>query len=41
MADTIYVLKGGRIIERGSHDELLDRGGTYAVLFTTQAQSYV
>jgi ATP-binding cassette subfamily B protein len=40
MADSIYVLDGGRIIEGGSHDELIRLGGTYARLFETQAQHY-
>jgi ATP-binding cassette subfamily B protein len=40
MADTIYVLDDGRIVERGSHDQLLQRGGTYARLFRLQARNY-
>ena len=40
MADRIYVLEDGRIIESGSHDELVRLGGTYARLFETQAQYY-
>ncbi len=35
-ADTILVLDGGRIVERGSHDELLARNGVYAQLYRTQ-----
>lgn len=31
-SDEIAVLDHGRIVERGSHDELLDRGGRYAAL---------
>lgn len=33
-ADTIMVLDHGRVIERGSHEELLDRGDTYYQLYT-------
>jgi ATP-binding cassette subfamily B protein len=40
MADRIYVLEKGRIIESGSHKELMQIGGTYARLFETQAQNY-
>ena len=35
-ADVILVMKGGRIIERGSHNELLAEGGLYAKLATAQ-----
>jgi ATP-binding cassette subfamily B protein len=31
-ADQIVVLDEGRVVERGSHDELLERGGRYAAL---------
>ncbi len=40
MADRICVLEDGRIIENGSHTELVRLGGTYAHLFETQAQYY-
>ena len=40
MADRIYVLQDGRIIEGGTHEELIRRGGTYAHLFETQARQY-
>jgi ATP-binding cassette subfamily B protein len=41
MADTIFVLDEGRILEHGSHAELMASGGAYQVLFQTQAKSYV
>ena len=40
MADRIVVLDGGRIIETGTHAELLALGGEYAKLFTVQAEGY-
>jgi ATP-binding cassette subfamily B protein len=40
MADQIAVLDRGRIIERGSHEELMRRGGHYAQLFRLQARGY-
>ena len=38
-ADEILVLDDGRIVERGSHAELLARGGTYAELYELQTRS--
>jgi len=35
-ADQILVLDGGRIVERGTHDDLLASGGLYADLYRTQ-----
>jgi len=38
-ADVIFVVERGRIIERGSHEELLARGGLYAQLYEQQFRS--
>jgi ATP-binding cassette subfamily B protein len=38
-ADQILVVDDGRIIERGTHHELMGRGGLYADLYTTQFAS--
>jgi ATP-binding cassette subfamily B protein len=40
MADRIIVLDRGEIVEIGSHDELLAKGGRYAELFQLQAMGY-
>jgi ATP-binding cassette, subfamily B, bacterial len=40
MADQIVVLQDGRIIERGAHEELMQRDGHYAHLFSLQAKGY-
>jgi ATP-binding cassette subfamily B protein len=40
MADRILVLAGGRILEAGTHDELVALAGTYAELFELQAAGY-
>lgn len=40
-ADRIVVLDEGRVVEEGSHAELLARGGLYARMFTTQAEGYL
>ncbi len=39
-ADVICVLDGGHITERGSHDELVAAGGTYAGMYRTQAARF-
>ncbi len=40
MADLIVVLDGARVVEVGSHAELMARHGTYAELYSIQAESY-
>ena len=40
MADYIYVMAQGTIVESGSHDELMKLDGQYAQLFNAQAQNY-
>ena len=35
-ADVILVMEDGHIVEQGSHDELLARGGAYAELYAAQ-----
>jgi ATP-binding cassette, subfamily B, bacterial len=39
-ADRIVVLEQGRVLEDGSHDELMGSGGAYARLFALQAEAY-
>ena len=38
--DEITVMDNGRIVERGSHDELIGKGGVYKELWTAQAEYY-
>jgi len=40
MADCIYFLKDGKIVENGSHDKLIKLGGNYAELYQIQAEHY-
>ena len=40
-ADLIVVLDGGRVVETGSHEELMAAGGHYAQLYALQARAYL
>ncbi|WP_181391445.1 ABC transporter ATP-binding protein [Methanospirillum stamsii] len=40
MADKIYVLDKGKIVEEGSHRELYEKNGKYTEMFRAQADSY-
>jgi ATP-binding cassette subfamily B protein len=39
-ADRIYVLESGRVVEHGTHEDLMSSGGLYAELFSLQAAAY-
>ncbi|HEY0459832.1 MAG TPA: ABC transporter ATP-binding protein [Pyrinomonadaceae bacterium] len=38
-ADVIFVLKQGRVVESGTHEELYEKGGTYSEIFNASARS--
>ncbi|MBQ8371262.1 MAG: ABC transporter ATP-binding protein, partial [Clostridia bacterium] len=40
LADRIFLMDGGEIIESGSHDEMMAKNGKYAEMFRMQAENY-
>ena len=40
MADLIVVLDGARLVEFGTHEDLIAKGGQYAELYAIQANAY-
>lgn len=40
-ADLVLFMENGRIIERGNHRELMEKGGSYAELYKIQAKNYL
>lgn len=40
-ADKIFMMENGKIIERGSHEDLMKQNGKYAEMFNLQAEKYV
>ncbi|MDR1703265.1 MAG: ABC transporter ATP-binding protein/permease [Clostridiales bacterium] len=41
MADKVYLLESGSIVESGSHAELMAAGGKYSEMFNMQAKNYI
>ena len=40
LADRVYMMEDGKIIEEGTHAELMEKGGKYAEMFRLQAKNY-
>lgn len=41
LADNIYMLENGKVVETGTHDALMKQNGKYAEMFNIQAQNYI
>lgn len=41
ICNRIVVLKGGELVEHGTHDKLIKENGVYATLFKIQAEKYI
>ncbi len=41
LSDNILLLSGGKLVQKGTHRELMDQGGEYADMFNKQAESYM
>lgn len=39
--DKVFMLEGGRLVEEGSHRQLMERGGSYAQMYQKQAMNYL
>ncbi len=40
LADRIYMLENGEVMESGSHAQLMEKNGKYAQMFRFQAENY-
>ena len=40
LADRVYMMEDGEIIEEGTHHELMEKNGKYAEMFHLQAKNY-
>ena len=40
LADRVYMMEDGAVIEEGTHASLMEKGGKYAEMFRLQAENY-